>query len=205
MKLYQFEPPTDHYDGRHEEIDEQICELIKIRKNLSGSTPSFPTKRLISDWSRKYDLYEEFLQGLFFHLFNEEIYKPAVVPKGFMKNIPVLKSFEKEEVFFAVSLIRQYENASVVHFTIDREEPDVEEKTVRTGIPFFFELSIKGKEDVYDCRNDGGGGSGGHESYTYIISPALPEDLSDINLAFKGYIKPDDKSPGLEFVISLNN
>ncbi len=31
---FQFEPPTEHYDNRMEAIDEQICDLIKQRKEI---------------------------------------------------------------------------------------------------------------------------------------------------------------------------
>ncbi len=37
-----------------------------------------------------------------------------VEPKGFLKNTPILKSFEKDDVFYSVTFIRQFENASVV-------------------------------------------------------------------------------------------
>ena len=70
MKRMSFEPPTEYYDERIEAIDEQICVLIKQRKDISNYNPGFPTKKLISDWSKKYNLYEEFLNGVFGHFFN---------------------------------------------------------------------------------------------------------------------------------------
>lgn len=42
-----FEPPTEYYDKRIENIDEQICELINQRKDLSNNNPGFPTNRLM--------------------------------------------------------------------------------------------------------------------------------------------------------------
>ncbi len=204
MRRYSFEPPTDHYDERLETIDEQICSLMNQRKDLSGSTPSFPTKQLISNWSKRYGFYEEYLQEVFSHFLTEEMFKPIIEPKGFLKNISVLKSFEKDEVYYLVTFIRQYKNASVVHLTIDREEPDEDEMHRRFREPLFFELSIKGKEADYVCSNQGGGGSGGHESFTYIVSPALPNDLSETELVFKKCKRPFEKATGFEFVISLD-
>ncbi|MGE8082029.1 hypothetical protein [Peribacillus loiseleuriae] len=67
--------------------------------------------------------------------------------------------------------------------------------------PIFFDLSIEGKEADYDCRNEGGGGSGGHESYTFIVSPALLDDISKCKLVFKEYKVPFQKPTGFEFVI----
>lgn len=201
MKRVPFEPPTEHYDERIEAIDEQICELINQRKDHSNNNPGFPTKQLISHWSKKYGFNEDFLNGVFAHFLNEEIFRPVVEPKGFLKNIPILKSFEKDDVFYSVTFVRQYENASVVHFNIDREDSD-DEVPRRIREPILFDLSIEGKEADYNCRNEGGGGSGGHESYTFIVSPALPDDLSKIKLVFKKYKPPFFNKPtGVEFVI----
>jgi hypothetical protein len=49
-----FEAPTYHYDERIQAIDEQICELIKQRKDRSNQNPGFPTKELILAWSEKF-------------------------------------------------------------------------------------------------------------------------------------------------------
>ncbi len=204
MKRVRFEPPTEHYDERLENIDEHICDLIKQRKDLSNNNPGFPTNQLISNWSSKYGLYEDFLNGVFSHFLNEYIYKPVVEPKGFLKNIPILKSFEKDDVFYSVTFIRQFENASEVHFNIDREDSD-DELPRRIRDPFIFDLSIEGNEYDYDCRNVGGGGSRGHESYKYIISPALPDDLSQLKLVFKQCKVPFNKQTGFDFVIQLDN
>lgn len=196
MKQLPFEPPTDHYDERIEAIDQQICELIKKRKDLSDNNPGFPTKQLISTWSKNYDLYEDFLNSVFSGFLHEDIYKPAVEPKGFRKNIPILKSFEKDDKFYTVTFIRQFKNASMIHLTVDRRDSDDEMHDYT-----YFDLSIKGKEEEYDCRNEGGGGSGGHMAYSFIVSPALPEDTSQFKLVFTEYKVPFQKPTGFEFVI----
>lgn len=204
MNQLPYERPTEHYDEKLETIDEQICDLIKQRKDLSSNTPSLPTKQLLSNWSKKYDLYEEFLVSVFSHFLNEEWYRPVVEPTGFLKNIPILKSFEKDHKFYTVTFIRQFKNASVVHFTIDRDDSEDDEMSRRFRDPNLFDLEIVGKEVDYDCRNEGGGGSGGHESFTYIISPALPDDLVDYKLVFKQCKIPFNIPTGFEFVIELN-
>lgn len=198
-----FEPPTDHYDPQIEVIDEQICNLINQRKELSNNNPGFPIKELIVKWSLKYNFYEDFLNSVFSHLLNEEIYKPVVEPKGFLKNIPMLKSFEKDGVFYTVTFVRQFKNASVVHFTIDKEDSGIEERRFQESS--FFELFIEGQGVDYDCRNNFGGGSGTHHSFTFTISPALPNDLSNIKLIFKECKIPFQKPTGFEFVIQTDN
>ncbi|MBP1917488.1 chorismate mutase [Lederbergia galactosidilyticus] len=74
MKRMAFEPPTDHYDEQIESIDEEICHLIKQRKDLSNNNPGFPTKHLIASWSKKYNFYEDFLDSIFSDFLHEEIY-----------------------------------------------------------------------------------------------------------------------------------
>jgi hypothetical protein len=204
MKRMPFEPPTEHYDERIEAIDEQICDLIKQRKDISNNNPGFPTNQLISAWSEKYNLYEDFLNSVFGQFLNEEVYKPVVEPKGFLKNIPILKSFEKDDLFYSVTFLRQFENASVVHFNVDKDDSDDMPGVFPEHT--WFDLSIDDAEGTdYDCRNEGGSGSRGHKSYTFIVSPPLPDDISKIKLVFKECKTPFKTKPtGLEFVIKMD-
>ena len=153
MKQRPFEPPTEHYDERIAAIDEQICALIQQRKELSNNDPGFPTKQLLTNWSEKYKLYEDFLNGLFGHFFYEDLYKPKVEPKGFVKNIPILQSFEKNDLFYSVIFICQFENASVVHLSVDRDDSDDSPVDLRRREFTFFDLSFEGKGAEYDCQN----------------------------------------------------
>jgi hypothetical protein len=199
MKQRPFEPPTDYYDKRIEAIDEEICALIKKRKALSDDNPGFPTKKRIASWAEKYNFYEDFLNSLFASLLNEEMYKPQVEPEGFVKNIPLLKSFEKNNIFYTVTFVRQFENASVLYLHMDRNKP-MERDKLFLHHPYFV-LSIESEETDYNCRNHGGGGSGEHMSYEYIISPALPDDCSKYKLVFKEFEEPFRKPTGFEFSI----
>jgi len=200
MKRVPFEPPSDHYDERIEAIDEEICQLIKRRKDVSNNNPGFPNKRLIKCWSKKYNFYEDFLNSIFSSFLHEEMYKPVVEPKEFLRNIPILKSVEKDDTFYSVTFIRQFKNASVVHLNIDRNithEMDDWHHREHT----YFELSIQREGAHHDCRNEGGGGSRGNETFTFIVSPALPDDISRFNLVFTEYKIPFQKHTGFEFTI----
>jgi hypothetical protein len=205
MKRMPFEPPTEHYDQGIEEIDEQICNLIKRRKELSNHNPGFPTKDLIVRWSNKYNLYEEFLNSVFSNFLHEDIYKPVVEPEEYLRNIPVLKSFEKDAAFYTITFVRQFTNASVVHFTIDREESEEEQRRRMHEDHSFFELSIEGDGAEYDCQNNFGGGSGAHFSSLFTVSPPLPDNLSNIKFHFKECKYPFQKPTGFEFVIKAGN
>ena len=200
MEQIPFEPPTDYYDERIVTIDEQICQLINQRKELSNNNPGFPTKQYIADWSKKYNFYETFLDSVFANFFYEDVHKPVVEPKGFRNNIPILKSFERNDDFYSITFMRQYENASIVHLNIDGNSTDnISEWQQREDT--HFELSIKGTDVQYDCRNEGGGGSMGNQTFRFLISPALPDDTSKYELVFKEYEAPFQKETGFEFVV----
>lgn len=178
MKRMHFDQQSEHYDKRLIHIDEQICSLLKQRKEISNNNPGIPTLEDISSWSEKFNLYEDLLRTLFGLLENDDHFRPQVEPIDFQMYIPVLKSVEIEQNLYSVTFIRQYANASVVNFNIDWE-PGEEEQFFRHG---FWHLWL-GEE--YDCRQTGGGGTDGHISYNFIVSPPLPDDISGLDLIFR--------------------
>ena len=58
LKRMPFERPTEHYD-------EQICEMLKLRKQLSNNNPGFPPFEYIFKWAETFELYENFLKNVF--------------------------------------------------------------------------------------------------------------------------------------------
>nr|WP_280521135.1 hypothetical protein [Paenibacillus mangrovi] len=195
-----FERPTEYYDERIITIDEQICALLKHRKELSENNPGFPPLEYISKWAKTFELYEDFLKAVFGTFISEEHFKPTVEPSGFRKHIAVLKSFENDEVFYTLNSIRQYSNASVVTFSIDWDvTTDVTSKSPHKHS--HFELHIG---EQYDCRMTNGGSTSGHASYNYVIFPPLPDNPSGIILTFKEYSKPFKKNEtGTKIVFRL--
>ncbi|PLR78320.1 hypothetical protein CU633_05785 [Bacillus sp. V3-13] len=157
MKRMPFESPTDHYDERILPIDEQICALLRQRKDISNNDPGFPPLETISNWAEKFDLYEDLLTSLFGMLRNDEEFRPYVDPVGFRKNIPILKSVENGDHLYSVTFVRQYENASVVNLNIDWEETNESPSYLHRHS--FFELFLgeqllAGKHDKsYLCWN----------------------------------------------------
>lgn len=198
MRRLPFEPPTDFYHDEMKPIDEQLVELLKKRKDLSGGNPGFPSPSLIQEWSRKYDFYSDYLHAVFSLVMDDERFRPIPEPKKFRKHVSVMKSVEWEDAIFSVTFIRQYENASELslHVDYDATASSTEEDMHRH---YALELSIT---PDYDCRNIGGSGSEGHMTNTYIISPPLPDDLSGLAFEFKGPRIPiTAKSEMVEFVI----
>ena len=201
MKEVPFEQPK-FYDERILSINEQLCALLKQRKELSNNKPGFPSLEYISNWTEKYGLYEELLNSIFGLLRNEEFFRPQVEPNKFRRHLPVMKSIEKDERLYSVTFLRQFENASVVHLNIDWDDTNNPIDEIRRrhhqGV---IDLYIG---QNYDCRPIGGSGSGGHSTQKFVVSPPIPDEIEGISLVFREYNNHfKDKPTGLEFVINL--
>ncbi|MDU0206477.1 hypothetical protein ACYEXS_31990 [Paenibacillus sp. MAH-36] len=199
MKRMPFERPTEHYDERIFPIDKQICELLKQRKEISSNNPGYPKFEYIEKWAISFNLYEDYLKSVFHVLRNEEHYKPIVEPCEFRKNVPILKFKEQEEFFYTLTSMRQYGNASVITFNIDWDV--MSDQSVKSNKSKHFELYIG---ETYHCRMDSGGGSSGHLSFNYVVSPALPDDISGMDFIFREFNSPfKDTSTGNEIVFRI--
>lgn len=139
---------------------------------------SFPPDKVISSLADQFGFRKEHVESFFTTIEMENRFTPDVVPIEFKKYVPLLKSYEKEDVMYTVTYIRQYSNASVLYLDIDWEENTAFESN---DGPDFFELSI---DDTYICRLETGGGARGHMSFNYIISLPLPDDLTGIEFFF---------------------
>lgn len=200
MQRITFERPTDHYDERLYSIDEKICALLKERKELSNGNPGFPHDDAIYNWAKQYGLYPDYINSLFSSMMDEEEFKPRVEPTKFLKHIPVFKTYEHKDIMYTVTFIRQYSNASVVYLYSDWDSTN---EVFNEDKPHnFFQLSIN---DTYDCWSEGGGGTDGHMSHHFVVSPALPDNLSGISLRYKDRSMPFMKDQAvLEFEIRLD-
>ena len=196
MKFESNEGSTNHYDERLFLIDEKICELLNDRKEIVKSNLGFPPDKVISSLADEYGFQKEYLQSLFSTIEMEDHYEPTIEPVEFQKYLPVLKAYGNQKVLYTVTYIRQYANASVLYLHMDWEE-----KEDANFYPDMLDLFIN---DTYFCHSEGGGGTTGHASHSYIISPALPDDLTGIELVFKEVGRPFVENPtGFEFTISL--
>ncbi|SDQ27831.1 hypothetical protein LHA31_08290 [Carnobacterium viridans] len=199
MSFEPIERTNSYYNESLLSIDKKICNLLNQRKVVQGKNIFFPPDEVVSCFAEEYDLQEEYLQSIFTTMAMEASLKPMVVPVEFKKYVPVLKMYENNGVIYTVTFIRQYANASVLYLDTDWEE--AKENSEDNYNPDLFELSIN---DIYDCRSEVGGGTTGHMSQNYIISPSLPDDVSGIELIFKEPGRPFKvNSTGFEFTIKL--
>lgn len=187
------EQHSKYNDSRLVTIDEQICALLQQRKEQAAHTPGLPSDDTISKWAQQYGFDDTFL-ALFFQLIkSEKYYTSKVEPSGFRHYIPVLKTVEKGERLYTVSYVRQYDNASVVQLLIDwdeQQEPQltIQQKLQRNHFGLYIDAS-------YECRTKGTGGSNGHESSTYVVTPPLPDDLRGLHFVFTEYEDAFEEKP----------
>ncbi|WP_312128852.1 hypothetical protein [Lysinibacillus capsici] len=187
------EQHSKYNDSRLVTIDEQICALLQQRKEQAAHTPGLPSDDTISKWAQQYGFDDTFL-ALFFQLIkSEKYYTSKVEPSGFRHYIPVLKTVEKGERLYTVSYVRQYDNASVVKLLIDwdeQQEPQltIQQKLQRNHFGLYIDVS-------YECRTKGTGGSNGHESSTYVVTPPLPDDLRGLHFVFTEYEDAFEEKP----------
>lgn len=115
-----------------------------------------------------------------------------------------MKAIEKDERLYAITFIRQFDNASVIYLTIDWDAPNISdplEEMRRSRSEGALYLYIN---DNFDCRTTGKRGSEGHFTHKFIVSPALPDDLTGLSLIFTEYTSHlKENLTGLEFVINL--
>ncbi|MDQ7096706.1 hypothetical protein REC12_24235 [Desulfosporosinus sp. PR] len=177
-----FHVPSDYYCEDLAPLDEQICALLAKRKENSKNNSGFPGLERISEWSKKYNLDERWLQRIFASFMQSEIQvKPPVEPTGFLKYVSILKATQQEDISYAVTYMKQYSNASVVYVEIEINTP---EPYVRLGHASFGLLI----SPEYHCRTSGGSGSGKGWQHSFIVVPPLPDDVAE--LEFRLSIKP---------------
>lgn len=196
MSFEPIERTNSYYNESLLSIDKKLCELLNDRKKIIKSNLGFPPDKVVSSLADEYGFQKEYLQSLFSTIEMEEHYEPTIEPVEFQKYLPVLKAYGDQKVLYTVTYIRQYANASVLYLHMDWEE-----KEDTNFYPDILDLIIN---DTYFCHSEGGGGTTGHASHSYIISPALPDDVSGIELIFKEPGRPFKvNSTGFEFTIKL--
>ena len=196
--------PTESLDTYYNEsllsIDKRLCELLNDRKKIVNRE-LIPPDKVVSSLADEYGFQKEYLQSFFTTISMEDIFQPIVETVQFRKYLPVLKTYENQGMLYTVTYIRQYSNASVLYLHVDWEERN--EAIESNYDPDLFDMFI---DDTYICRSEGGGGTTGHMSYSYTISPALPDDLTGIELFFKESRVPfTENSTGFEFSIKLGS
>lgn len=186
-----FRAPTDYYCELLAPVDEQICALVAKRKELSNNNSGFPHLDSIATWCQHYGLNEDMMLRLFGYMYSEDHFVPLEEPVGFLKFVPILKTVEIDGVFYAVTHMKQYSNASVVCV---ETEINTDEPYVRLGHAS-FELFISPE---YQCRLDSGSGHKKGMQHSFVVIPPLPDEVDKFE--FRLTIKPRREVPEIQEV-----
>lgn len=183
MRRMSYSSTTDYYCKSLAVIDEQICELLAKRKELSDDNPGLPGPELISSWCKQYGLNEEKIRNIFASMSSEHSFLPReqIEPAEFLKFVPIMKSVELDNILYAVTYMKQYENASVVYIDMELNSAEENVRLEFSG----FELFISPK---YQCRPHGGSGQLKGLQHTFVVTPSLPDDVT--GLEFRLTIRP---------------
>ncbi|HUW65588.1 MAG TPA: hypothetical protein VMW83_13035 [Spirochaetia bacterium] len=165
-----FHPPTDYYCEELDPIDEQLCALIAKRKDVSGNNPGFPGVDHIETWCQRYGLNEDMVRLVFIALFRDHFFHAPPVPTGFLRFIPIIKSVEVDGAVYAITYMKQYQNASVVYSEITMETDD---EDLAISYPQ-VDLSIS---PAYTCVQYSGSGQGKTIQNSFIVTPPLPDHI----------------------------
>jgi len=174
---------NDYYCESLAVIDEQICELLAKRKEISNDNPGLPSHGLISPWCKQYGLNEDKMQRIFACMSSEHSFLPhqQIEPTEFLKFVPILKSVELDNIIYAVTSMKQYKNASVVYIEAELNSAEENVRLEFSG----FELFISPK---YQCRPHGGSGQVKGLQHTFVVTPSLPDDVTGFE--FRLTIRP---------------
>jgi len=170
-----FHAPVGYYCESLAAIDEQICALFAERKVISENNPGFPSLDLISAWCKQYNLSKHEVWSIFSSMSNESSSLPQeqIEPTEFLRFVPILKSVELDNIFYAVTYMKQYKNASVVSLEVELNSSEENIRLEYAG----FELFISPN---YQCRPARGGGDDKGIQHSFVVTPSLPDDVTGL-------------------------
>jgi len=174
---------TDYYCKSLAVIDEQICELLAKRKERSDDNSGLPGLELISTWCEQYGLNIEKTRNIFASMSSEHSFlsHEQVEPTEFQRFVPILKSVKLESILYAVTYMKQYENASVVYIDIELNSAEENVRLEFSGCELYI-------SPEYQCRHSGASGHAKGMQQSFVVTPPLPDDVT--GFGFKLTVRP---------------
>ncbi|MCZ8522373.1 hypothetical protein O9H32_23195 [Paenibacillus mucilaginosus] len=169
------------YDERLRPVDENIVQLLNERKQITESKPYIPPKTMLEAWSEQYGLDFTLLQWLFhglFHTHNDFQYQPYE-PGALRQVIPLMQTTLQDGVEYVLTHMMQYENGSEVHLKIQLQAEDAHRID---SIQPNLRLAVEPAEG-YSIRHNGSQGGGPQAHLSFLVTPALPDDLGAVRFA----------------------
>lgn len=186
-----FQKVEENYNEEIRAIDEQLLKLMNERKRVADGKRLFPPSELIEEWSKAYEM--ELPEISWFMHSIQDGSTPFRFPEGpgeLISVTPIMKKSKLDEFEYILTHSMQHENGSYIHLEICHQDHDE-----RIGhIQAHLMLHIAGPTP-YHVSQHNGHGSGGKTEMTFLCSPRIPDDMSQISFTLLPYKMPMAERP----------
>lgn len=158
------------------EIDTQILALLARRDEISEHEPGVPSPELLNAWAAEYGLDARWLLGLFGFLHRKITHRAYVQPINLRTLVPIMRTEESGGIRLRLTHMEQYENCSVLHL-------DIEIADLATDLQLSHPMTTLSVAALgYEVYPQGGGGHGRAWHQSFVIAPALPDNLDGMEI-----------------------
>ncbi|GLB61884.1 hypothetical protein [Cytobacillus sp. NCCP-133] len=190
MGWAEFGRVKNEYNETFKAIDEKLLELIQERKAKTKGKRFFPPMELMEEWAKKYDMDVPEI-GWFFNSLDDRSYPFIPDEPGEIRNVlPIMRKSTVDDFDYMLTHAMQHDHCSVVTLEISYKNQD---ENIGHLIPRLM-LAVDGPVD-YHVKRHGSRGGGGNTQMSFLVSPALPDHLDQINFALFPYFMPMENPP----------
>ncbi|WP_261301510.1 hypothetical protein [Paenibacillus andongensis] len=190
MAWSEFKPMLNEYNEEFRSIDESLIRLLKERKSLAKGKRFFPSKEIIQEWASSYEMDIPQINWLI-HSLNEGSYSVMPDEPGeLLSVIPIMQKSIVDDFEYQLTHSMQHKNGSIIFLEIKLLENGEHIGHIRPQLL----LEVKGSKE-YQVRRNGSHGGGGQAQVRYLVTPQLPNNISEISFALKPYAIPMENPP----------
>lgn len=169
----------NEYNDEAKRVDEQILELYRQRKAVSGGKNLFPDTEMVERWSAQLGLEASEIRFILSNL-NEA--RPRrhfwEEPGALLGVLPIMKTTLQEDAEYTLTHAMQHEKLSIVTLEIRYLKETVGHVNVNAELM----LAVVGDTD-YEIDGHGAHGGGAHLQMQFMVSPPLPEEISSVEFS----------------------
>ncbi|MGN7764559.1 hypothetical protein [Paenibacillus sp. 22594] len=169
----------NEYNDEAKRVDEQILELYRQRKSVSGGKNLFPDPETVEQWSVQLGLEASEIRFILSNL-NEA--RPRrhfwEEPGALLGVLPIMKTTLQDDAEYTLTHAMQHEKLSIVTLEIRYLKETVGHVNVNAELM----LAVVGDTD-YEIDGHGAHGGGAHLQMQFMVSPPLPEEISSVEFS----------------------
>ncbi|CQR52313.1 hypothetical protein [Paenibacillus riograndensis] len=167
------------YNDEAKQIDEQILELFRQRKAVSGGKGLFPDTETIEEWATRFELQPDEITFILSSLNEARPRRKFWEEPGVLRGVlPIMQTTLQDDVEYTLTHALQHEKLSIVTLEIKY----LKETVGQVSINPLLTLAVVGDTD-YEIDGYGARGGGAHFHMQFMVWPPLPEDLSFVEFS----------------------